>query len=400
MDKKVLALLGFGHAVTDIIQGALSMTLAFLQPVLFLSQFQVGLVMLAFNVSSSVIQPVFGVFSDRFRVAWLIPAGCLLAGLGMAFTGFATHYPFLLTLSLISGLGVAAYHPEGSKYASFASGSRKASGMSLFSVGGNFGFAAGPILATLFFGWAGRGGTVGFLFLNGMMSLFLWFYLSTITRSGAVRPTSPAKETKEKDCVGQGRLSRWEIIFPVVVLLLIIIMRTGTHYGIVTFLPQYYMHYLHHGKTYAATATSLFLFAGAFGTLVGGPVADRWGLKTVIVASMASMVPLLYLFPRSTGNLSLFVIALAGFAIISTFAITVVLGQELLPNNLGLASGLTLGFGVGTGGIGATFLGWIADRWGLPSIFNVMIFFTLTGLILALFLPNREKLLIRKKALS
>ncbi|MDY0275657.1 MAG: MFS transporter [Desulfomicrobium sp.] len=393
MNKKILLLLGVGHAITDITQGALSMTLASLQPIFLLSQLQVGMVMLAFNFSSSVIQPAFGIFSDHFRAAWLIPAGCALAGLGMSLTGFVPNYSFLLLAALISGLGVAAYHPEGSKYARFASGAHKASGMAIFSVGGNFGFAAGPILATLFLKQAGQSGTLGFLFLNGIMGLLLWFYLSNITQIEV--PHSPSK-TKKDISNKQDTISRWEIIFPVIVLLLIIIMRTGTHYGIVTFLPQYYMHHLHYGQTYAAVATSLFLFSGAFGTLAGGPIADRWGLKTVIIISMALMIPLLYLFPRCTGTLALLVMALSGFTLISTFAITVVLGQELLPKNVGLASGLTLGFGVGTGGVGATFLGWVADHWGLPSIFHVMIIFTSIALVLTFFLPNKEKLQLRK----
>ncbi len=132
MNKKILALLGTGHAITDISQGALSMMLAFLQPAFVLSQVQIGMVMLAFNLSSSVIQPVFGIFSDRFRAAWLIPLGCLVSGSGLALTGFSTNYQVLLFIALVSGLGVAAYHPEGSKYARLASGPRKATGMSIF----------------------------------------------------------------------------------------------------------------------------------------------------------------------------------------------------------------------------------------------------------------------------
>ncbi|MDY0389729.1 MAG: MFS transporter [Desulfobulbus oligotrophicus] len=393
MNKKVLALLGFGHAITDIIQGGLTMMLAFLQPVLTLSQLQVGMVMLAFNLSSSVIQPAFGIFSDRFRAAWLIPTGCLLAGVGMSLTGFMPNYTLLLVASLIAGLGVAAYHPEGSKYARCASGSRKASGMAIFSVGGNFGFAMGPILATLLLAWAGREGTLGFLVINGVMSLLLWFYLPTITKTEITGPLPPPKIVRESP-TSEGRgLSQGQIIGAVIMLVLVIIMRTWMHFGIVTFLPQYSMHHLQHSQGYAAGMTSIFLLFGAFGTVFGGPAADRWGLKTVIVASMAVTIPLLYLFPYTSGPASMVVIALSGFALISTFAITVVLGQELLPNNVGLASGLTLGFGIGAGGIGATLLGWFADRWGLPSIFHIMIIFAVTGLVLSFFLPGREKLL-------
>jgi FSR family fosmidomycin resistance protein-like MFS transporter len=149
-NKKILAMLGIGHVVTDAYQGALSLILAFLQPVFALTQIQVGFVMLAFNLSSSIIQPLFGIFSDRFRAVWLIPLGCLLGGLGMGLTGFSNSYKVVLFLVLISGLGVASYHPEGSKYARFASGKRKATGMSIFSVGGESRIRAGSHFSYVF----------------------------------------------------------------------------------------------------------------------------------------------------------------------------------------------------------------------------------------------------------
>lgn len=390
MRRKPIALLSLGHAVTDLVQGGLTMLLAFLQPTLDLDQLQVGMVMLAFNVSSSVIQPAFGMVSDRVHAAWLIPSGCLLAGVGMAAAGYMPNYPLLMLAALISGIGVAAYHPEASKLTRQASGERKASGMSLFSVGGNFGFALGPLLATGFLAVAGHNGTLGFLLLNGITAFVLWRKLPEISRA---RPPTTAAPAPARPWTR----GTWAVVYPVVVLVLLIIMRTWTHFGIVTFLPQYYIHDRHYSQQHAAALTSLFLFAGAWGTLAGGPVADRWGLKPLIVASLAVMIPLLYLFPRTSGGPGVIVIALAGFALIATFATTVVLGQELLPNNIGLASGLTLGFGVGTGGIGATVLGAVADRWGLPMIFNWMIGFTLVGLLLALLLPGPAALAARRE---
>lgn len=397
MNKKALALLGTGHAITDINQGALPIILVFLQPVFALNQLQVGMVMLAFNLSSSIIQPLFGILSDRFRAAWLVPLGCLTAGLGMACTGFSPNFPVLLLAALVSGLGVAAYHPEGSKFARLSSGDRKASGMSIFSVGGNLGFAAGPLLAGFFFTLAGLGGSAGFLVLNGMMALFLWIYLSSYAGPGAsVTVQPPADIKKETDAGKTVRIGTVALFAPLVLLVMVVIMRSFIHFGIVTFLPQYYVHYLQQSEAHAASLTSIFLFAGVFGTLAGGPAADRWGLKTVIVTSMALLVPILYMFTRSEGILLVALVALAGFAAISTFAVTVVFAQELLPGNVGLASGLVLGFAIGMGGVGATILGWVADHWGLPMVFHVMMLFPVTGLLLALLLPNREQLARRQ----
>ncbi len=390
INKKALALLGTGHALTDINQGALPMILAFIQPVFALSQLQVGIVMLAFNLSSSVIQPVFGIFSDRFNAAWLVPLGCLTAGMGMALTGYSSNYPILLLMALISGLGVAAYHPEGSKFARLVSGPRKASGMSIFSVGGNLGFALGPLLATFFYGLAGLKGTAGFLLLNGVMTIVLWSSLATFT--GKRQSSETIKAPSAAKTENQSRINYRKVIIPLSLLLVVVIMRSWVHFGIVTFLPQYYVHNLHASEVYAASLISLFLLAGALGTIAGGPAADRWGLKKIIVGSMALLIPLLLLFVSVSGVWVTVVLALLGFTIISTFAITVVFGQELLPENVGLASGLMLGFAVGMGGVGTTLLGWVADHWGLPAVFHTMIIFPAIGLLTALFLPGKDKL--------
>ncbi len=402
MNKKALALLGTGHTVTDISQGALPIMLLFLQPVFALTQMQIGMVMLAFNLSSSVIQPIFGIMSDRFRAAWLVPAGCFTAGLGMAFTGFSPNFPTLLLVSLISGLGVAAFHPEASKFARLASGDRKASGMSLFSVGGNLGFAAGPVLASFFFGLAGLAGSTGFLLINGVIAVILWIYLSSFAgdASTTVSVPAPARAGKDKPAAPRPPISAWYLYAPVALLVTVVTMRSFTHFGMVTFLPQYYSLHLQHSEAQAATLTTIFLFAGVFGTLAGGPAADRWGLKTIIVTSMSLLVPILYLFTRTGGVLLVVLVALAGFVAISTFSVTVVLAQELLPHNVGLASGLVLGLAIGMGGVGATALGWVADHWGLPAVFHVMMVFPVIGLLLALLLPNREQLARRTKILS
>lgn len=396
----MLSLLGTGHAITDIGQGALPMILAYLQPILLLSQLQVGIVMLAFTLSSSIVQPVFGVFSDRFRAVWLIPLGCLLAGLGIAVTGFSMNYTFLLAAGLLSGLGVAAFHPEGSKFARFASGDRKASGMSFFSVGGNLGFAAGPMLITFFFGLSGLHGTWYFLLLNALMALLLMANITNISGVQEISQNDACEIAVQKGAdtnrSGKPATPRLNIAIPVILLVLLVVMRSWVHLGLVTYLPQYYIHHLHYSEVYAAGLVSVFLFAAVLGTLTGGPVADRWGLKTVIAGSMACTIPILYLFQYLSGAWTVVLVALAGFVIVSTFGVTVVLAQEMMPHNVGFASGLILGFAIGLGGVGATLLGWVADHWGFPAVFQTMIIFPVIGLLLAVFLPGREELARRQ----
>jgi FSR family fosmidomycin resistance protein-like MFS transporter len=387
-NKKILGLLGTGHGITDVNQGVLPMMLAYLQPAFALSQFQVGLAMLVFNVSSSVIQPAFGIFSDRVRAPWLIPLGCFLAGLGMSLTGISFNYPLLLLAVLISGLGIAAYHPEGSKYARYSSGGKKATGMSIFSLGGNLGFAAGPVLASALFALGGLSGSLGLLAINGIMAILLWVYLARIIDTEKAY-TEHAFRTRDQEHKRLFNIRSKEVIIPVVLLTLVVIIRSWVHFGMVTFLPQYYVNYLGRSAGFAAVLTTIFLLSGAGGTLVAGPLADRIGLKNVIIGSMLILMPLIYLFTLATGQVVTILVALLGFTVVSTFSVTVVFSHELLPYNVGLASGITMGLGIGMGGVGTTVLGWVADTWGLPAVFQAMIFLPLVALFLTFFLPRR-----------
>ncbi len=396
MNKKMLGLLGAGHAITDIHQGALPIVLTFMQPLFGLSQLQVGLAVLALNISSSVIQPAFGVLSDRFRAAWLVPLGCLTAGLGMALTGFSRSYQFLLLAVFLSGLGIAAYHPEGSKFARVFSGERKASGMSLFSVGGNIGFAVGPLLASLFYELAGPKGTLWFLAINGAMSLPLWAALPRLTAEPVIGGAAPVRQEHGTTSMGGVKTGPGKIAPRAIAALVLLVLVVA---ALVMYQPG-------HGCLPAPVLRSLpapkpgaggnhhigVPVGGGSRHPGGGPLADRLGLKTIIIGSMAGLAPLLYLFTLSSGIWSVIVVALAGFVVVCTFAITVVFGQELLPNNVGLASGLTLGFGLGLGGVGVTLLGGVADHFGLPAVFHVMVLFPLAGLLFALFLPGRVEI--------
>ncbi len=386
MNKKNLIKLSFGHAVTDINQGALPIMLAYLQPVFSLTQLQVGMAMTAFNLTSSVIQPAFGIYSDRHRLVWLMPAGCLLAGLGMMLTGFSPSFHVLLLAILVSGIGVAAFHPEGSKFARYSSGARKVSGMAIFSVGGNIGVALGPVLATFFCGLAHLKGTVGFLLVNLAMAAVLLLSMpvfNSLAEAAAPKNPGPDERPGEKAFSIPG-----EVAVPLILVLIIVTLRSWVAYGMMTFVPQYYIHQLNSSGLQVTLINFLFLAAGAAGTLVGGPAADRWGMKAVIMVSMAVQVPLLYMFLYLDGIWTLVSITLAGLALVSTFAVTLVYGQELMPGRVGLASGLIIGFGVGMGGVGTPLIGYVADLWGLFTALKTLLILPLICLILAAFLPR------------
>jgi MFS transporter, FSR family, fosmidomycin resistance protein len=180
MNLKVLLLLGLAHMVTDVTQGAIPALLPFMKEALGLSYTAAGAVILISNLTSSIIQPIFGYFSDRRPKVWLIPIGVFLAALGLSLLGLAPNYPILLFLVIICGMGVASFHPEGFKTAHFFIGQKKASGMSLFAVGGNLGFALGPVSMTFLVTSFSLSGTLAYLISGLIMVFFILYYLPTL----------------------------------------------------------------------------------------------------------------------------------------------------------------------------------------------------------------------------
>ena len=357
-NKKVLAILSFGHLVTDVNQGALPALLPFFKEVLNLSYTTSGVILLAVNLTSSIVQPVFGHLSDRRPIAWSLPLAPIVACFGLSVAGLAPNYSLLLLSVILSGFGIAGFHPEGFKTAYFFTGDKKATGMSFFAVGGNLGIAVGPILALALVTSFGLRGTL-FLFLPGILvGIVLFFNMSTFTTSVEFAHREAKKEVKTPLSKNQ------KISFSLLVSIATI--RAWIQFGLATYIPFYYINYLKGNPLYAGKLVSTFLLAGAFGTLIGAPLADRWGHKRFLLISLILSFPLLLLFYISSGFMAFILLGAAGMVLISTFALTTVMGQALLPQHLGIASGMMVGFTISAGGIGVTLLGAIADTWGVP----------------------------------
>jgi len=382
----LLFLLSFGHLVTDMMGGALPVLLPVLKSEFSLSYTQLGVIILVSNLVSSVIQPVFGIWSDRKAVLWLLPIGCLVAALGMAWVGFAPTYYFVLIAITLNGIGSAAYHPEGSKQAFLISGERKATAMSIYSVGGNIGHGLGPMIAVLLLGLSGRKGMAWFLVIALITAFLLNHFIPAIRRQveQGVYNEGEKDTGLSKDTVKKG------VIYGISLLVMIVVMRSLVHIGLTNFIPLYVEEYLHGSKEYGALLLTVFLLSGAVGTIVGGPAADWIGRKKVIVLSFLLVTPLLWLFLFSSGTWTLPLAALSGFVLISTFSVTVVYAQELIPHNVGLASGLTLGFAFGVGALGGLAFGAAADVWGIPAVLKVICLLPIPALLLALALPDEK----------
>ena len=376
-----LVVLSFGHLVVDLGQGVLPILTPLLAESLNLNYFQVGTIALAFTLSSAIIQPVFGVLSDRYSMPWLMPMGLFLSGCGLALTGAVDSYALLLLMVLLSGMGVAGYHPEGSKLAHFVSEEGRAgSSMAVFSVGGNIGFGLGPILAMFVLSFSGLGSVYGVAIPGLLAALIFMFFLPSFKK---ILAESSSKEKVKGQPAGSGnRKSSVSLIL----LILYVTVRSWIHAGLVYFIPFYFPAFK--GVTEPGYLVSTFLIAGAVGTLLGGPFADRFGGRNGLLISMVISLIAIYPFLHLNGNWIPVLAFIVGASLISTFSTTVVFGQRLLPHNIGLASGLLLGFGVGMGSIGVTILGAIADSAGLPFTMNIISVLPVLGIVLAFTLPD------------
>jgi MFS transporter, FSR family, fosmidomycin resistance protein len=382
VDSKGMAALSSGHLATDLAQGSLPALLPFLTIRFDLSYTMVGALVLAATISSSIIQPAFGLWSDVRGALWLLPAGVALAGIGIAFASIAPSYALVLLGVLASGLGVAAYHPEGSKFASYVSGNRRASGMSLFSVGGNIGFALGPLVASFFVITLGLGLDGGvFIALPGLLVAAM--LLVALPHLGRFAPDEVvlARHSAAGD--------NWRGIW---LLLAIVGLRSLAHMGLFTFIPLYE---ISRGESaaYGTRVLALFLFAGALGTLLGGPLADRFGRRRVLLGSFVVSPPLILVYVLAGGPAGVVALFFAGMAVIGTFAVSLVMSQEYLPSRVGMASGLSIGLAIGLGGIAAIALGAVADAVDLETAVLVTALGPAICILLTLLLPASRTVL-------
>lgn len=389
IDRRALGSLAFGHAAADLCQGAVPALLPFLIAARGYSFAAAGVLVLAATIGSSIVQPVFGALSDRLTLPWLMPVGVLVAGVGVALIGLMPSFGLTVAVTTISGLGVAAFHPEGARYANYSSGERRGTGMSLFSVGGNSGFALGPVLVTPAVLLFGLSGTLVLLILPAVASVVLVRELAHLgRRRRAAARAEAAKEAKDE---GAGT-DRWG---PFSRLGGVIALRSGVYFGLQAFVPLWFIHHLGTSKTAGNGALTAMLIAGAVGTLAGGRLVDRIGRRPVLLGSCALQLPLLVAFVLSGSAIAAALLAVIGFVTIATFSVTVVMGQEYLPRRLGVASGVTLGLAIGIGGLEASALGVLADAAGLEAVMWTIAALPIPALLLALTLPKEGQSLFR-----
>lgn len=358
MERIPLLLIFLGHVWVDTSQGILPVMLVRLKEVFDLSYFQVGLVTAVLNITSSVIQPVFGYVADRFRVGWFVPVGILWTALAMGLLGWSPNYPIAVLLVGLAGLGTAAFHPRAMMAVSLVSGTRRGLGVAIFATGGNLGFAMGPSMGSFLLLGFGMHATLGLLGPGILLVLIILCYPGDF-----LKRESPAKQGGRKSKAGEAHPIPW---VPLAGLCLIVTLRSWVYSSFITYLPLFLGSRGFSLQTGSLVLT-VFLACGAAGGLYGGHISDRFGRRRVIVGSMLLYPALASLFMISEGPWQWVLAGAAGAAILSSFSVTLVLAQDLLPQYLGLASGLIMGLGFGTGGLGVALSGYLADRVGLEG---------------------------------
>ncbi len=374
----LLFLLSFGHMCTDIVQGALPALLPYLKERFDLSYAAAGALLMAAHLTSSVIQPLFGYVTDRRPFPILLPLGCAISGVGIALVPFSPSFGWLVAFIMFMGLGTAAFHPEGFKATACIASERRATGMAFFSVGGNLGWAIGSPAAIFLVSRYGLPGASGLLIPTALAALLLL-------------PAMPAIRSRIESASSAPRKSAMSGVehplYAVSLIILIVVLRSWTQLGLATYIPFIYQEQLKSDPAYVATLLFFFLGSGTVGTLIGGPLADRFGHRRLLLFSVALQIPLIFLFLRSSGWMVFASAALLGGTIVSTFSVTIVMAQELFPKRMATASGAIAGFAIGTGGVGVTLIGAVADRYGVPVATNAINILPVIGVVLALLLP-------------
>ena len=380
-DRRGLSLLGAGHFVIDMTVGAIPAFIPVFTDIFDLSDTEAAMILGASVFSSSAIQPLFGWLADRRSSTWFIWGGVLVAAIGLALAGFAGGYAMLLAAIVGSGLGVAAFHPEAARVANHLAGDRKATGVAWFSVGGNLGFAVGPLVAALAFVFmSDRHATVVYLLPGIAVSLLLLTHADRI-RHPVVPPSVARRDGARSSPRGMA------------LLVAVVTLRTWTQFGVLTIAPLW----LKETRDFSTGQTGLVVFAfsmaGALGTIAGAVLADRVGGRRMLVLTTPFVTPLLVAFIVAGPALSLAALAAAGFVLLSSFSVTVVMGQEYLPHRLALAAGLMIGFAaIGSGALGLAWIGPLADLAGRETALWAIAALPIAGWALSLLLPPPHRM--------
>jgi FSR family fosmidomycin resistance protein-like MFS transporter len=385
---RILFAISFVHLLNDSVQAVIPAIFPILAESMNLSFLQLGFIGFALNMTASVMQPVVGWYTDKRPSPYLLPLGMVFTFLGMLGLALSNHYGLVLLSVVLVGVGSAVFHPEGSRVVYMAAGQRRGLAQSIFQVGGNGGQSLAPIMTALIFVPLGQFGAIWFTILAAVAFLVLLYIASwSINRLKMVQPIK--KQTTRGEINTERRK---QVIFGMILLIFLVFARSWYHAGITNYYPFYLIQ--DYGLTIKSAQVYIFIFlaAGALGTFCGGPLADRFGKRNIIMLSMLCSAPLALVLPHVSLFWAYPIFMINGFIILSSFSVTVVYAQELVPGKIGTVTGLIIGLAFGMGAIGSVALGGLVDVFGLKTIMVLTGFLPLIGL-LTILLPSDKKLI-------
>ncbi|NLC21246.1 MAG: MFS transporter, partial [Halomonadaceae bacterium] len=384
----VLGGISVAHLMNDMIQSILLAIYPLLQVTFQLSFAQIGLITLCYQLAASLLQPWIGHYTDRRPLPFSLVVGMGFTLLGLLLLSVAPGFYYLLLAAVLVGTGSSIFHPEASRVARMASGSRHGLAQSLFQVGGNTGSALGPLLAALVIIPHGQS-SVAWFSLAALVAMAVLWRVGRWYRDHRIALAAATAGRKAR--TASGVMLEGAGVWGALGILGLLIL---SKYFYLSSLNNYFTFYLieRFGLTIPAAQLYLFLFlaAVAVGTLAGGPIGDRVGRKIVIWVSILGVAPFTLLLPHANLWWTGVLVVIIGVVLASAFSAIVVYAQELVPGRVGMISGLFFGLAFGIAGVGAAVLGRVADITSIEFVYQLCAYLPLLGLV-AWWLPNVER---------
>lgn len=378
-DRRYSYLMMIAHLCDDLNQGALVAVIPFLVLHNGYSYAEVTALLLASNAASAIIQPLFGWLGDKKPRPWLMAAGIFLAGIGMAGVGVLPNYPLIMASAMLSGIGVAMFHPEGGRLGNLTAGEQKGKGMSIFAVGGKLGFTFGPLVATAAITLWGLPGTLIFIIPSTLCAAIL------LSQNKALLSYSNPDKQSSDESLYQDNWVGFGFVMGA------ISCRSIMYYTFLSFIPLFLVYNLGQEEAFASSVISLFALVCAVGTIASGWAGQLLGAKKLIIVSYACVAIEVVIFAFN-GSLIVALILIAFLALTCdiSYPSAVAMGQSFVPHHLGMASGLSFGVMVCIGGLMTPVFGLIGDYFGLQVVMLCVTAIALSGIIITLFIPKNR----------
>ena len=383
----ILLMVSLGHLLNDMFQAVIPAIYPMIKETLGLSFMQIGAITLTNQITSSLLQPMVGYFSDKHPRPYGLVVGMCFTLMGLLLLSMAGSFPLVLLSVAFVGVGSSVLHPESSKVARLASGGAKGMAQSIFQIGGNVGRAFGPIAVALIVVPHGQG-NIRWIALLAVLAIWV---LAKIGSWYKRQIELYGRSTSKFDIENVSHLSKHQIAVALLVLLLLMFSKNFYTANIQSYLTFYMMDKFDLSVTASQYVLFAFLVSTAIGLLIGGELGDRYGRKYVIWVSILGSSPFALLLPYCNLTWTIILVILVGMVMSSAMSAILVYGTELLPGNVGMISGAFFGLSFGLGGIGSAIFGWLADITSIQYVFQLTAFLPLLGIVTYL-LPNiKEK---------